>query len=170
MPVPQTNNAEHQTGPTTTDPIREEVARLMRKGMDEGEIAKQMDVDIAIVAAAMNQVNSEMEAEAAKVSRKLIEFLQWSWNYGCAEDMRENNIKDNAHWVSDGILRGEDADIEDLKADFLERRTDWNEDNPPEKATMCSSMWWPAEAEVKAMLIDELKLNALAEDEQQKEG
>jgi hypothetical protein len=159
---------------TVTKEQLEEVGRLMRKGMDEGAIAERMKVDVSVVAEAMNQINSEMELEDAKAYTKLCmktqEFLEWSWNYGCAEDMRDNNIKDNARWVSDGILRGEDADIEDLKADFLERRTDWNEDDPPEKATMCSSIWWPEEAEVKAMLIDELKLNALAEDEQQKEG
>jgi hypothetical protein len=61
---------------------------------------------------------------------RIREYLEWSWNYGIAEEMAENTTKDNGRMISMGIAKGEEQDMSDLVADFINLRcTDGEIDN-----------------------------------------
>jgi len=51
-------------------------------------------------------------------------YLEWSWNYGLAQELQDETTKGMARAISCGLTRGEDADDEDLLIDFLELRVD----------------------------------------------
>jgi hypothetical protein len=60
---------------------------------------------------------------SSKVQQNRIrEYLEWSWNYGIAEEMADNTIRENGRMIAGGICQGEEQDISDLVADFIDRR------------------------------------------------
>jgi hypothetical protein len=61
-------------------------------------------------------------AVAECMSPALREHLRWSWNFGIAEGLQEDSIKEVARQISGGIVRGEDVPDEDLLVDFNELR------------------------------------------------
>jgi hypothetical protein len=51
-------------------------------------------------------------------------YLEWSWNYGLAQELQDETTRGLAKAIECGLTRGEDADDEALIVDFLELRVD----------------------------------------------
>jgi hypothetical protein len=55
---------------------------------------------------------------SSKLSPTLRKHLEWAWNYAIAEGYREYTTKEIARDIADGIMRGEDAEDDNLLEDF----------------------------------------------------
>jgi hypothetical protein len=65
---------------------------------------------------------SKRSRTIAVQKKRIREYLEWSWNYGVAEEMADETTKGIARMISAGIGRGEDQEESDLVADFINLR------------------------------------------------
>jgi hypothetical protein len=64
-----------------------------------------------------------MKERISKIQQNRIrEYLEWSWNYGIAEEISDETTKGIARMIAAGISKGEDQALDDLIADFINLR------------------------------------------------
>jgi hypothetical protein len=71
----------------------------------------------------MNKESVE-RSKASSLTQNVRKYLEWSWNFGIAEELAQNSTKGMARLIegSGGIVAGADVDDEELVEAFLSNR------------------------------------------------